>query len=160
MTYKEFDNKFKKEVADWPYERQLDFAVAICKKLFYDYQQFFEENEWGNPDVLLGAISLAERCKVESQDRNLITGTIESVEEVTPDIEDFGGANYALNACVAVCYTLEFLIDKNPDHIYYVGMSFYDTNDARVHGDVDVPEEEIDQHPLMVETRKYLLQGA
>lgn len=160
MTYQEFDNKFKKEVANWSYERQLDLALDICKKLFYDYQQFYEENKWGNPDIVLDAISLAERCKNGGEEKNLLANTIRSIEEVTPDTEDFEEANYALNACVAIFYTLKFLLENKPEHIYYVGTTLYDTIYAKVQTDNDLSDEEINRHSMMVETRRYLLQEA
>lgn len=158
MTYKEFDSAFKRHVAQLPYERQLVLALDICRKLFFDYQQFYEENKWGNPDVLLDAIHLIEQSQIDVPDSNLLTTAIKKVEEVTPDTEDFGEANHALNACTAVYYTLEFLLEKKPEHIYYVGTSLYDTIDARVQDSDDLSEQNIDKHPMMVETRKYLLQ--
>jgi uncharacterized protein len=158
MTYKEFDSKFKDHVAKLTYEQQLVFALEICKKMFFEYQQFYNEYEWGNPDTLLDAIHLIEQSKLKRQDSNQVAATIKKVEEVTPDTEDFGEANYALNACTAVWCTLNFLLENKPEHIYYVGTSLYDTVDARVQGDEDLSQAEIDQHPAMVETRKYLLQ--
>lgn len=160
MTFQEFDSKLKKHVAKLPFERQLDLALNICKKLFFDYQQFYEVNKWGNPDILLDAIHLIEQSKIVRPDRGLTAATVKKVEEVTPDTEDFGEAIYALNACCAVCYTLEFLLENKPELIYYVGTSLCDTIDARVQRGYDLSEEEIDRHPMMVGTRNYLLQEA
>lgn len=84
---------------------------------------------------------------------------LKKVEEITPDTEDFTEAGYALNACTAVYYTLEFLLENKAAPIYYVGISLYDTIDARIQGEDNLPEEEIDRHPLMIGTRTYLLQG-
>lgn len=158
MTYQEFNSTFKKHVAQLPFEQQLGLALDICQKLFFDYQQFCQENKWGNPDILLDAIHLIKQSKIDVPDRSLLATTINKVEEVTPEAEDFVEANYALNACTAVCHTLYFLLENKPEHIYYVGISLYDTIDARVQDDHDLSEQDIDQHPMMIDTRKYLLQ--
>ncbi|RYZ55192.1 MAG: DUF416 family protein, partial [Sphingobacteriales bacterium] len=84
---------------------------------------------------------------------------IAKVEEITPDTNDFEDASLALNACVAVHYTLHFLLDGDTQHLYYVCTSFYDAVDAIIQEDGTLPEEEIDNHPLMVETRAQLLSG-
>jgi uncharacterized protein len=159
VTFTEFDSRFKKHVAGLPYERQLDLGLDICKKLFFDYQHFCDENDWGKPDVLLDAINLIELSKTQPPTKTLLTASLKKVEEVTPDTEDFGEANYALNACVAVCYTLQFLLESNqPEYIYHVGKSYYDSIDARVQGDDDLSNDQIDAHLTMIEARRYLLQ--
>jgi uncharacterized protein len=144
MTFQEFTNTFKKQVDKLSYQRQLDLSISVCKKLFFDYQKFYEENDWGNPDILLDAI-------------NLIKAILLKIDEVTPDTEDFGEANYAVNASGAIYETIEFLVDKKTKHIYNIGTYLIDTVDAKVHGDDDLSEDEIDQHPQMVETKNYLL---
>jgi uncharacterized protein len=136
----------------------LHLALNICKRLFFDYQNFYEANEWGNPDILLDAIHFIENHTTEKPDYKVIAAIIQKVEDVTPDTEDFGEANYALNACCAVCSTLEFLLDKKGSHITNVGTNLIDTIDAKVQGDDYLTEEEIDQHPLMVDTRTFLLE--
>lgn len=158
MTYQEFDSRFKKQVARLSQQKQLDLVLNICKKLFFDYQTFHEKNEWGNPDVLLDGIHLIESSRTKKLQEDLIKAAIKKIEEVTPDTEDFGDASYALNACCAVCSTLDFLLESKPEHIYYVGTSLYDTIDAKVQEDDDLSEEEIDKHPLIVETKRYLLE--
>ena len=157
MQYQEFDSKFKKRVANLSRKRQLNLALDICKKLFFDYQTFSEKNEWGNPDRLFDGIQLVESSKARMSGEELIRATIKSIKEVTPDTEDFGDASYALNACFAVCSTLNFHLESKPEHIYYVGISLYATIDAKVQEDDDLSKEEIDKHPLIVETRRYLL---
>jgi hypothetical protein len=79
------------------------------------------------------------------------------VEAITPDSNHFEDAGLAINACGAVHYTLHFLLDGDIQHLYHVCTSLYDTIDAMIQEDYFLTEEEIDQHPLMQETRAQLL---
>lgn len=134
-------------------------AVSVCKRLYPDYQTFFQENGWGNPDALIDAIRFIESHGAEKADKHVIETITSNVLGATPDTEDFGEANYALNACCAVCSTLAYLLEGKSEHIYYVGMNLIDTIDARAQEDNDLTEEEIDQHPLMMDTITYLLEA-
>jgi uncharacterized protein len=158
MNFQEFTSTFKNQVDGISYERKLDLALRICKKLFFDYQKFYEENDWGNPDVLLDAINTIEQSQAGSLDQKLLKSILQGVDEVTPDSEDFGEANYAINASGAVYETIEFLLDNDASHIYNIGTYLIDTVDSKVQDDEDLPEDEIDQHPLMVDAKNYLLQ--
>lgn len=160
MTYQEFDNKLKKQISKLSHRRQLDFALNICKRLYFDYRTFHEKHKWGNPNILFDGIQLIETSRTKMVEEDLIKETIRKIGEVTPDTEDFNDASYALNASCAVCSTLDFLLERKSEHIYYVGTSLYDTIDARVQENDNLSEEDIDQHPLMIETRKYLLEEA
>jgi uncharacterized protein YjaG (DUF416 family) len=158
MNFQEFTSMFKKQVDRISFERKLDLALSICKRLFFDYQKFYEENDWGNPDVLLDAINIIEKSKAGSYDQKHLKSILQRIDEVTPDSEDFGEANYAINASGAVYETLEFLLDRDESHIYNIGTYLIDTVDSRVQDDEDLSEDEIDQHPLMVDAKNYLLQ--
>ena len=158
MTLQEFTNTFKKQVDKLSYQRQLDLSISVCKKLFFDYQKFYEENDWGNPDILLDAINLIERSRIEKPDQTVLNAMLQKIDEVTPDTEDFGEANYAVNASGAIYETIEFLLNRKTEHIYNIGTYLIDTVDAKVQGDDDLSEDEIDQHPQMVETKNYLLE--
>lgn len=157
MTFQEFTSTFKKQVDRLPYQRQLDLSISVCKKLFFGYQQFYEDNDWGNPDILLDAISFVEQSRTGNVDQTALKAILQKIEEVTPDTEDFGEANYAVNASGAIYETIEFLLDRKTDHIYNIGTYLIDTVDAKVQGDDDLSEDEIYHHPQMVETKNYLL---
>jgi uncharacterized protein len=132
-------------------------ALNVCKKLFFDYQKFYEKNDWGNPDVLLDAINIIEQAQIVRVDQVQLKSTLQRVNEVAPDSEEFGEADYAINASGAVYETIEFLLDRNKTHIYNVGTYLIDTIDRRVQDDEDFSEDEIDQHPLMVDAKYFLL---
>lgn len=157
MTFQEFTSTFRNQVDRIPYQRQLDLSLSICKKLFFDYQEFYEDNDWGNPDILLDAINLIEQSRTEKPNQTALRAILQKVDEVTPDTEDFGEANYAVNASGAIYETIEFLLDRKTEHIYNIGTYLIDTVDAKVQGDDDLSEDEIDQHPQMVEAKNYLL---
>jgi uncharacterized protein YjaG (DUF416 family) len=157
MTYPEFTNTFKRQVDKLSYQRQIELSISVCKKLFFDYQKFYEENRWGNPDILLDAINLVEQSRTIKPNRTELETILWKINEVTPDTEDFGGANYAVNASGAIYETIEFLLDRKPEHIYNIGTYLIETVDSKVQDDDDLSEDEIDQHPKMVEIKNYLL---
>ncbi len=157
MTFQDFTSTFKKQVDKLPYQRQLDLSINVCKKLFFDYQNFYEKNEWGNPDVLLDAINLVEQSRTEMPNQTTLKVILQEIDGVTPDTEDFVEANFAVNASGAIYEAIEFLLDRKTEHIYNIGTYLIDTVDAKVQSDDDLTEEEIYQHPQMVEIKNYLL---
>ncbi len=158
MTFQEFTKKFKRHIATLSYQKQIDLAIEICKKLFFDYEQFSTSNNWGNSDLIIDTIKFIEDEKNSRVDKVLLKERINQVEIITPDTEDFGDAGYALNCCVAVCETLDFLTDHNPEHIYIIGTCFTDTVDARIQEDVDLDEIGINTNPEIIAARNYLLE--
>jgi uncharacterized protein YjaG (DUF416 family) len=158
MTYQEFTAKFKLRATKTSYEKQLQLALSVCKKLFFDYQLFSDKNNWGDSDMLLDAIKIIENATLASFDEGLISKMIDSITTITPDTEDFGDVSYALNACVSVCESLAFLIDKDAEHIYTIGTMLTDTIDFKIQEDSDLTQEQIDRDPIMIETRNYLLE--
>jgi uncharacterized protein YjaG (DUF416 family) len=158
MNFQEFTKVYRKQVDTLSYERQLDFAVGVCKKLFFDYQRFYQRNDFGSPDVLLDAISKVEQRQVVRIDPKELKTILQRINEITPDSEDFGNANYAINAAGTFYETVEFLLDRDINHIYNIGTYLIDTVDSKVQGDGDLSDGEIDQHPLMLEAKSYLLQ--
>jgi len=107
--------------------------------------------------MLLDAINFIERSRTEKPDKPELQAILQKIEEVTPNTEDFGEGIYAVNASGAIYETIEFLLDKKTEHIYNIGTYLIDTVDAKVQGNDDLSEDEIDEHPQMVETKNYLL---
>jgi len=157
MTYQEFARDFKLKTETLLYHEQIDLAVSICKRLYSDYQKFSTKNNWGSPDLLLDTIEFIEEFKTTDNDSILVKEKINQIEEITPDTEDFGDSSYALNACVAVCETLAFLIDHEGEHIYNVGTCLTDTIDFKIQEDTDLKQHEIDNNAIMVAARAFLL---
>jgi len=72
MKYKEFVDKFKKQVLLLSSERQLNLAILICNKLYPDYQTFFKIHQWGDPKFLMDAIRLCEQAQNQKPNKNEI----------------------------------------------------------------------------------------
>ena len=160
MKYEEFITKFNKQVFSLDYDRQLTLAIDVCKKLYFDYVEFSEKYQWGDKDVLLDAIALIEQSKTGNVEQSLIDKTLSQLDTITPDMDDFGSdelGSYALNAYVAVYNSIQFIGDKQPKHIYDIGICMTDTIDFRVQEQQTLTEQEIDNNPLMIEARKYLI---
>lgn len=160
MKYEEFITNFNKQVFSLDYDRQLTLAIDVCIKLYFDYVDFLEKYQWGDKDVLLDAIALIEQSKNSNINQSLIDKTLSQLNTVTPDMDDFGGdelGSYALNACVAVYNSIQFITDKQPKHIYDIGICLTDTINFKVQEQQTLTEKEIDNNPLMIEAREYLI---
>ncbi|RZK14831.1 MAG: DUF416 family protein [Flavobacterium sp.] len=160
MTYVEFTKKFKEQIFSIDYDQQLTLAIEICKRLYFDYVSFSEKYQWGEKDVLLDAITLIEQSKTNGIKQSIIDKTLSDLDLITPDMDDFGSdelGSYALNACVAVYSTIQFISDKQPNHIYDVGTCLTDTIDFKIQEEQDLTMEEIDRNFIMIEARKYLI---
>lgn len=160
MKYEEFITKFNKQVFAIDNNKRLTLAIEVCKKLYFDYIEFSERYQWGDKDVLLDAIKILEQSETQEISKSIVDQTLKIIDANTPDMDDFGGeelASYALNSCVAIYSSLEFLLDKSPKHIYDVGICLTDTIDFKIQENQDLTEDEIDKNPLMIATRKYLV---
>lgn len=160
MTYQEFITKFSKQVFSIDYHKQLTLAIDICKRLYFDYVDFSEKYQWGDKDVLLDAITIVEQSRTNDINESLIAKTLSQLGAITPDMDDFRSdklGSYALNACVAIYNLVQFITDKQPKHIYDIGICLTDTIDFKVQEQQNLTEQEIDNNPLMVEARKYLI---
>lgn len=160
MKYKEFITKFKKQVFSIDYDKQLTLAIDVCKKLYFDYVDFSEKYKWGDKDVLLEAITIVEQSKNNDIPQSLIEKKLSQLDTITPDMDDFGSdelSSFALNACVAVYNSIQFIADKQPSHIYDIGICLTDTIDFKVQQQQSLTEQEIDNSQLVIEARTYLI---
>ncbi len=163
MKYEEFITKFNKQVFSIDNNKRLALAVEVCKKLYFDYAGFSDKYQWGDKDVLLDAIKILEQSQTQEIDKSLVDQTLKLITTIAPDMDDFGGeelASYALNACVAVYKSIQFLLDKLPKHIYEVGIALTDTIDFKIQAHQDLTEQEIDNNPLMIEAREYRVENS
>ena len=137
--------------------------MKFAKNYYFDYAEFSDEYQWGDKDVLLDAIKILEQSKTQEIDKSLVDQTLKRITTNAPDMDDFGGeesASYALNAYVAVYKSIQFLLDKLPKHIYDVGIALTDSIDFKIQAHQDLTEQEIDNNPLMIEARKYLVENS
>jgi len=159
MRYEEFLFRFNKQVFDLEYCRQLDLAISICKKLFFDYDEFTKKYQWGNSDILLDAIAICEQARLYPVNNSLVEQFLMKVDAITPDMDDYGDmlGSHALNACCAVYETLQFLLDQDSKRIYNIGISYTDNVDFKIQEHEEMTELQIDQNPLMIDARNYLI---
>ena len=159
MKYEAFNKLFETKVDSLSSEKQFDLAISICKKLFPDYQQFYLENNWGDPDLLLDSVKMCELSKIQEVSVHSVKEMLPKVDKIIPDTEDFEDGSYALNASAAVYEALEFLVDKDKQHVLNIGTYLTDTIDSKIQEEDEFTQQQIDDHPMMIEARKYLLEG-
>jgi hypothetical protein len=159
MNYQDFTDILQNQVLLLPPKRQLELALKICKELFFEYQMFSKTYNWGNPDLLLDGINLSEKALSGDLNSSKIKDIMPKIDSVTPDMDDFGSelGSYALNASASVYETLEFLIDNDKTHIINIATYYTDTVDFKVQEELELTQEEIDKHPLMIKARQFLL---
>jgi len=159
LTYQNFTTLFKEQVYRLSYERQLVLAITISMELFPYYETFFSQYKWGDPELLMEAIKMCDQSRTTPIDKVMVTEMADKVEAITPHMDDYGDyiGSYALNACVAAYYSLQLLIDSDPINIFYIGTSLTDTIDFKIQEENDLTEEQIDNHPEMIEVRIFLI---
>jgi len=155
MTYDEFTDKFKKQVTAISYERQLNFAIEICLRLLPEYKSFNERSKFGNFETLQKAIETLKRSTPISE--NELKNMISEIDKMIPNIDDYSDGSYALNASASVYEALQFVRNKNPEHIFNIGTLITDTVDFKIQENQDLTEEEIEKHLSVIEVRNFLL---
>jgi uncharacterized protein YjaG (DUF416 family) len=160
MLYRDFVSLFKQQVETLSFEEGLEFALAVCKRLYFDYENFVSSEQWGDKDLLIEAIRLCEQAKNNKIENARLEEMLSKVDVITPDTDDFGDYNgsYALNAAVSVYETLQFIMDKDLQHIYNVGTYLTDTVDFKIHEKESLADRKVDRHPMMIEARNFLLE--
>lgn len=160
MDYRSFIDIFKKQVYALPDGRLLNFGIDICNKLYPDYVNFSSFHKWGDPKVLIDAIKVCELAKSSLPINGEVEKMMVKVDEIAPHMDNFGDevSSYSLNACVAVYHTLKYINTQEAEDIFWVGSTMIDTIDFKVQENKKLSDEEIDKHPLMVETQNYLLE--
>jgi hypothetical protein len=159
-AYKE---EVKSKLVAIPDKGKVLFAILICERLYPNYVAFQKINNWGDHSILQEGIALIRQYLIKEDlfDVDEITNVIESINEITPSTEDFSGiiTSFALDACTAVLDTLEFLVDKNPEHIADVATYARDTVDMYIQEKDDLNandpmiEEKIAKDPFMVKEK-------
>lgn len=160
MNYQEYTAILKRQTSSYHYQPQLQFAILICKKLFFDYQKFTEIEKWGDADLVMDAINICQKALGGPVDIDEIKALIPEIDSITPDMDDFGreSGSYALNAATAVYETLEFIVDRDTSHIYNIGDYYTDTIDFKIQEDKELTEIEIANHPLMIEAWNFIIE--
>ena len=113
-------NNIQERIMKLPLFHQLTFVYFLSKRQLPNYIIFNKKENWGNPDLLNGAIGLLEKIIISQTDFDKETNDIrEKLEKVTPDTDDFVGflTSLALDACATLLEGLAFIKDKDSAHI-------------------------------------------
>ena len=131
--------------------QQIAFSASCSERLFPNYQAFFKEENWGDPDVMRVALDTVwdnlEEGVVPSKG---LSELIEECDSVTPDTEDFETplVSSALDAGTAIVGTLELCKDGDWNHAFeaagFARDTVYLALSAQGLDDVDMV-----QHPWM-----------
>lgn len=105
-------------------EYRVAFAASCCERLVPNYNAFCIIENWGNPEVLYGALEkvwvYVEGGSLSKED---IDSLILSCKEIIPDTEDFYSifTELAVNSVAAIIYTLRSIIETDLDELANVG---------------------------------------
>ncbi|MEI6946724.1 DUF416 family protein [Paraflavisolibacter sp. H34] len=159
MDFLAFKKKLSQRAKQLSYEQRVALGLDLCNRLFPDYRTFAHASGWGNPDVLLDAIRFVASG---SRDPQAISRHTDAIEEVTPDTEDFGGADYALSACCALIALLQQVEEpEDRESFEEIALAYYDTIDGRIQEQADdEPDEQLlARHPLLLEACRILFEA-
>jgi hypothetical protein len=159
MNYNEIIKEFEGNLQSLPNDKRLKAGIAVSKKLFFDYQRFFETYHWGNPDILLDAIHICEESSNGRTDIPMVKSIAGVLDSIIPDMDDFGEllGSYALNASLVVHETLQFILDGQLSRIIDSGSLYLDTIAFRIHEETGTLGHD-SSHPSMAEAREFLVE--
>jgi uncharacterized protein YjaG (DUF416 family) len=137
---------------------KLGYAYVMCMRSHLDYVYFSNSFSFGNVIISQKAIDDIHKHLV-----GLFVSTEEVLQDFndlsinTPDTDDFATihASDALDACSTILNALQFILDKNFDHLKYISRYGTDKVDRHIieniREDAITPEFEkfIANHPLM-----------
>jgi len=120
MNTKDIENRFEKPILELPFYHQLTFIYFLVKRMLPNYETFSSTEKWGNPKILHEAVRvlkqlIIEKKEMSEEEQNLI----QKIEEVTPDMENFGSlqATAALDTCVLLLETFGAIPNRNSEII-------------------------------------------
>ena len=150
MDAAQFYDRLSKQLSVLPENRLIAFGLNICERLLSDYIDFYQEFNWGNPEILKESIQYIKDSMGNEVDEEKVNQLLGKLEEVLPDTEEFTDplGTYALNAGCAVFELLEYLIDPEIDHLLNISSVITDTIDFKLSElETDLSEEELLKHP-------------
>lgn len=139
---------------------RLAFGLSCAERLYPNYVAFHEEQQWGNSAAIRDALDLGWKVlNGESVERNALFETLEKVDSIIPDADDFSTilVSSAMDAAIAAKLILQFIDNHNVESIEKIASLCLDTVDMYVSGCGSEPFEraissdQIVVHPLMQE---------
>jgi len=122
-------SNLRPQLAAMSREQNILFLVDCCQRLSRKYGKFSDEVNWGHPALLQIGIQVLQHSGTLDTDASRITSLITELMKVAPDTEDSTSeyTSAALDAVVALIYSLEYCMDGNVDHGVQVACLCRDT---------------------------------
>lgn len=126
----------------------LVFCVIISSRLIPNYEFFNYESGFGKAEVLTDAIEfvLEDTNSFLEKNNTQLLIHLEKVEEQTPETDQFSflSVSFALDSCVSILETLEFVKDRNFQHVLAVSVASTDTVHAFIQENYSIEYEDPD----------------
>ncbi len=113
--------KILKKIEQLSLYQQLAFGIFVSQSLFNTYDTFVKKENWGNPAILREILQLLKNAPMHNSEFNeeIEKSNIE-LDAIMPNMDDFPGSIYAslaLDVCSIIGECLDFVSDKNTEHI-------------------------------------------
>lgn len=143
-------------------EQKKLFAIALCQRMYPNYQLFSEVCEFGDPQVLDTVLNLLWQSMYDKKLKLNIDIYLERLDLNTPEPSDFDvyGVYPAMDAAVALTSLLSALQSKVEDDIINISKLSSSTVanyiEATIEDEMDEAtlDEFIFNHPVMVEEKE------
>lgn len=147
-------NSINKNIRAFPPYHQLAFGVMLTERFLPNYFAFHLIVQWGNPMVLLNGIDLLKDIVAQKKhDREEVQIIDDLIENVTPDMDDFGGnmlASLALDVSSMLYECFAFVRTQDSKHIEVCSAIAFDSLSLYVQKRDKYPH---DLSPEALETR-------
>lgn len=168
MSFDEYNERFNARFEQLSCQQRQQLGLSICKKLFFDYTRFLPAiDACGNADDLLDAILLIEAYVAGAEQKGRLTATRDAVEDLKLSIQDFEitnglpdgcyASNCAYEACEAVTFTLDAILDNYTDLVAYAAGCLLKNVYASLYEELGLLDEEIYCHPRIENAQRFLL---
>lgn len=160
MTQAEFKNIIKEKINQSSHGQLVDFSVSICEQLLPDYISFSKAEDYGNITLMKEAITFCKENRDQNAETLEMTLDLEDLEKNIPDVDESEDldSTTAMNASCAIFELLEYLTDRESDHIVNIAIYRIDTV-AFKSGEADsiVSVDDLDSNAAIMEECKRLL---
>jgi len=156
----EFSKQLATQLASLEPKARIDFGLDIARRLLPDYLNFYQEYQWGNPEVLKRSIDYITYASGDEVDELIVNGLMDELDLIIPDTEEFGDflTSYAINAACSIWELLEYLIDNDQTHLMHMSSLVTDTIDFKLQEEnSELTSAEILSHPQIMAEWNYQL---
>jgi uncharacterized protein YjaG (DUF416 family) len=134
MSYDE--NRLITQLSSLHVMQRVAFAASCSERLLPNYLAFAYLEKWGDHSCLRGILDqiwLSLEKKPLSSEQIMLS--LQLCESVTPDTERFPSlfGSLALNAAIAIAYTLDCYLHGNPEHAVLAGRAVIDSLEVYLH---------------------------